>query len=152
MNKLEINKKKELSSFKIAEEKKELSSFNSFFRRSAYLDTGRRGEEIAKEYLEKKGYKIIEQNYKTKYAEIDLIARQKEDLVFVEVRTKTGEDSGSPEETINKKKLKKLLGNAIAYVARTKWKNAYRIDGICIVLKKDHSLERLNHYENITGG
>ena len=116
------------------------------------MDIGRKGEEIAKEYLEKKGYKIIERNYKTKYAEIDLVARRKNELVFVEVRTKTGEDLGSPEETINKKKLKKLLGNAVAYVARTKWKNSYRIDAICIVLKKDSSVEHLNHYENIVGG
>ena len=128
---------------------KELSSLRGYYKGSAHLDIGRKGEEIAKEYLEKKGYKIIERNYKTKYAEIDLVAKQKNNLVFVEVRTKTGEDLGSPEETINKKKLKKLLGNATAYVARIKWQYSYRIDAICIVLKKDYSVEHLNHYENI---
>ena len=115
------------------------------------LATGRRGEEIAKEYLEKKGYKIIEQNYKTKYAEIDLVAKQKNELVFVEVRTKIGEDFGSPEETIDRKKLRKLWGNATAYTTRAKWKGVYRVDAICIVLNKDYSLEHLNHYESIVG-
>ncbi|MBL7142197.1 MAG: YraN family protein [Candidatus Pacebacteria bacterium] len=113
------------------------------------LATGKVGEKIAKEYLEKKGYKIIEQNYKTKYAEIDLVVRHKNEMIFVEVRTKVGEDFGAPEETINKKKLKKLRGNAAAYVARAKWKNSYRIDAICIVLRKNYTIERLNYYENI---
>ncbi len=70
--------------------------------------TGKRGEEIAKEYLEKKGYKIVERNYKTKYAEIDLVAKRKNELVFVEVRTKIGDYFGTPEETIDKRKLRKL--------------------------------------------
>lgn len=135
------------------------------------LATGRKGEAIAKKYLEEKGYKIIEQNYKTKYSEIDLVARQKNELVFVEVRTKIGENFGSPEETIDRKKLRKLWNNATAYAARTKWKGSCRIDAVCIVLK-DYSIahsdisgilpamasgkfnipaaiERLNHYENI---
>lgn len=104
---------------------------------------------MAKKYLEKKGYKIVEQNYKTKYAEIDLVAKHKNELVFVEVRTKVGEDFGSPEETINNKKRKKLRGNALAYATRVRWKNSFRVDAVCIVLKNDYSVERLNHYENI---
>lgn len=116
------------------------------------LATGKRGEQIAKEYLEKKGYEIIGRNYKTKYAEIDLVAKQKNGLVFAEVRTKVGDNFGSPEETIDKKKLRKLWGNATAYMARAKWKGSCRVDAICIVLNKDYSLERLNHYENIVDG
>ncbi len=104
---------------------------------------------MAKKYLEKKGYRIVEQNYKTKYGEIDLVARQKEQLVFVEVRTKIGENFGSPEETINRKKLGKLWGNALAYAAKAKWKGACRVDAVCIVLKQDYAVDRLNHYENI---
>lgn len=115
----------------------------------SHLEVGKIGEEIAKKFLDKQGYKIIEQNYKTKYAEINLIAVNKKDLVFVEVRTKVGENFGTPEETINKKKIKKLSGNAMAYVAIKKWNSLFRIDAICIVLKPDYSVERLNHYENI---
>ena len=113
------------------------------------LATGKLGEEIAGKYLEGKGYKIVERNYKTKHAEIDLVAKRKNELVFVEVRTKVGENFGSPEETIDRKKLRKLWGNATAYAARARWQGPCRIDAICIVLKKDYSLGRLNHYENI---
>ncbi|MBI1866503.1 MAG: YraN family protein [Candidatus Staskawiczbacteria bacterium] len=124
---------------------------------SQHNEVGKIGEEIAKRFLIKQGYKIIEQNYKTKYAEIDLIAKKpfgrlragKIDLVFVEVRTKVGDNFGTPEETINKKKMRKLTGNALAYTAFKKWNGALRIDAICIVLNSDYSVKRLNHYENI---
>ena len=67
------------------------------------LQTGKIGEDIAKKYLEEKGYKIIEQNCRTRYGEIDLVAKDGRDLIFVEVRTKRGENFGTPEESLNKK-------------------------------------------------
>jgi len=113
------------------------------------LATGKLGEEIAKDYLKRKGYKIIEQNYKTKYAEIDLVTKKGKELVFVEVRTKKGEDFGTPEETLDKRKLRKLWGNAKAYTAWKKWQGPYRVDAVCVVLRYDNMIERINHYENI---
>ena len=113
------------------------------------LEIGRLGENIARDYLENKGYKIIEQNYKTKYAEIDLIAQKENGLMLVEVRTKTGEQFGSPEETINKKKMRKLRMNALAYTSRIKWQGPYRIDAICVILDENHNLGRINHYQNV---
>ena len=113
------------------------------------LKTGRIGEAMAREYLKKKGYEIVEQNYRTRYAEIDLVCQQKESLVLVEVRTKIGEDYGTPEDTINNKKKRKLHSNALAYARTVKWKGPCRVDAVCIVLRLDYSVERLNHYENI---
>lgn len=116
---------------------------------------GQMGEKLARKYLEKEGYKILEQNYKTKYAEIDLVAEQSagffgsKKLVFVEVRTKVGENFGSPEDTINKQKLWKVLQNTKSYMAFKKWEGAARIDAICIVLKPDFTVQRLTHHENI---
>ena len=116
---------------------------------------GKIGEDLAREYLEKEGYKIVEQNYKTKYAEIDLVAEKaskflgKKTLVFVEVRTKVGENFGSPEDTINKAKLWKVLQNAKSYAGFKRWDGPQRIDAICIVLKPDFSVSRLTHHENI---
>jgi putative endonuclease len=115
---------------------------------SQHNEVGKIGENLAKEFLEKQGYKIIEQNYKTKYAEIDLVAQNKKCLIFVEVRTKIGEDFGTPEETINRKKLRKVQRNALAYAAFKKWEGPLRLDAICIVLKPDYTVERLAHYEN----
>lgn len=110
---------------------------------------------MAKEYLENQGYKIIEQNYKTKYAEIDLVAWDRKELVFVEVKTKAGERFGTPEESINRRKINKLTRNAKAYVIRRDYIKDYRIDAVCIVLdvKNRHACslpERISHYKNIT--
>lgn len=115
---------------------------------------GKIGERLAREYLEKQGYKIVEQNYRTRWAEIDVVAQKKRlfskgPLVFVEVRTKIGERFGSPEDTINYYKLRKVLQNATSYAGFKQWSGASRIDAICIVLRPDMSVERLTHHENI---
>ena len=114
------------------------------------LKTGRLGEEIAKEYLQANRHTIIEQNYRTRRAEIDLIALNKGILIFVEVRTKKGERFGSPEDSFNRSKKNKLINNARAYVAKKRWKKEYRIDAVCIVLDNNYRVNRINHYENIT--
>lgn len=108
------------------------------------------GEELARKHLEKKGYKILEQNYRTRYAEIDLVARKKDVLVFVEVRTKIGEQFGTPEETLNPRKLQKVKRNAFSYASRVKWNKLYRVDAVCIVLAEDYTVQRFEHYENIS--
>lgn len=113
------------------------------------LNIGRLGESIAKEYLENKGYIIVDQNYKNKYAEIDLIVRDKDTMVFVEVKTRTGEQFGIPEDALNREKIQRLIRNSQAYTARMGYNN-YRIDAICIVLDEDKKLKRIDHYENIT--
>jgi putative endonuclease len=113
------------------------------------LIVGRLGENIAKNYLKKNGYEIIEQNYRTKYAEIDLIAKYKKLLVFIEVRTKIGENFGSPEDTLNKKKIDKFVKNCFAYIYCKKQGQNYRIDAICIVINKAKGIEKINHYKDI---
>jgi len=122
---------------------------------SLHNEVGKIGEKLAREFLKKQGYKILEQNYRTRFAEIDLIAEKssgffgKPVLVFVEVRAKVGENFGSPEDTINKQKLWKVLQNAKSYAGFKKWQGACRIDAVCIVLNKDFSVGRLTHHENI---
>jgi len=113
------------------------------------LETGNLGEEIAKKYLREKNYQILEQNYETKYAEIDIIAEEKDEIVFVEVKTRVGELFGRPEEALNGNKLYRLKRNA-NYYASIKGFDKYRVDAICIVLTENNEVERINHYENIT--
>ena len=110
---------------------------------------GKEGEEIAKSYLENKGYSIIEQNYRTKRAEIDIIAKHKNVLVFVEVRTKHHEYYGTPEETINYTKRVRLMRNAVAYAHRIRYNGPWRIDAVCVVINQDEEPQRISHYENI---
>lgn len=122
---------------------------------SQHNEVGKIGENLAKEYLEEKGYKILEQNYKTRFAEIDLVCEKsnglfgKKSLIFVEVRTKIGEQWGTPEDTLNKQKLWKVLQNAKAYIGFKNWGEAARIDAVCIVLRPDFSVARLTHHENV---
>ena len=111
---------------------------------------GKIGENLARQYLEKNGYEIIEQNYKTKYGEIDLVCQKGRELIVTEVRTKIGENFGTPEESLTKKKVRKVWLNALAYVSKNSWKGNYRVDAVCIVLKFGGGVERIEHYENIT--
>ncbi len=113
------------------------------------LKIGRRGELLAKRYLEDKGYTIVEQNFRNRFAEIDLIARKNGKLVFVEVRTKRQERFGTPEESINRNKINKLIRNAQAYVAYKRYVQEYRIDAVCVVLNETGQVKRIDHYECI---
>lgn len=115
---------------------------------------GKKGEELACEYLCKNKYSIIEVNYRSRYAEIDLVAMDGDVLVFVEVRTRTqssalDERTTDPEESLNKRKLNKLVRNATAYAAIHKYSCLLRIDAICIVLSPSGQTKRLTHYKNI---
>lgn len=114
------------------------------------LKIGRIGESLAGKYLQKKGYKIIECNYKTKYAEIDLVVYRRSILVFIEVRTRIGERFGLPEESIKSDKLYRLVKSAQAYLVRRNYDKEYRIDAVCIILDKSYCPIRISHYENIT--
>lgn len=114
------------------------------------LTIGYQGEITAKKYLQNKGYSIIEQNYRTKYAEVDLIAKDKKSLVFVEVRTKVGERFGIPEQSLNRNKINRLIRSATAYTAQNGYTKHYRIDAICIVLDEERKVRRISHYQNLT--
>ena len=114
------------------------------------LEKARRGENIARSYLQSRGYDIIEQNYRTRYGEIDLIAGHRGILVFIEVRSRQSEQFGSPEATINRNKINKLIRNARSYMSRKRYDRSYRIDAVCIVLGEGKEPERINHYKNVT--
>ena len=117
--------------------------------------TGFIGENLAAKELEKKGYEILERNFSNKFGEIDIIAKDKtrsassgqDILVFVEVKTKKGEEFGSPEEMINTKKLWKIRNMANLYMNRNDL--PCRIDVVAIVLDQDDNPLRLTHYENV---
>lgn len=109
--------------------------------------TGKLAEDLAASALTKKGYQIIKQNFSTRFGEIDIIAKDKDILVFVEVKAKTGVDFGLPEEMINKRKLEKVRRMAEVYINGNTL--PCRIDVIAIVLSPTNRLLRLNHYQNV---
>lgn len=110
-------------------------------------ETGRLAEKLAADVLSQKGYKILECNFSNKFGEIDIIAKDKEILVFVEVKAKKGEDFGMPEEMINPSKLQRIRNMASIYMDGKLL--PCRIDVIAVVLSPDNTLSRLTHYENV---
>jgi putative endonuclease len=79
---------------------------------------GRAGELKAAEFLEKKGFKIIKTNYKTHLGEIDIIAEDNGAVVFVEVKTRSGDGYGAPSEAVDYKKRQKYFRVATEYLSR----------------------------------
>ncbi len=80
------------------------------------LDLGKRGEEIAFKKIKKLGYKCIERNYRCPLGEIDLIARHKDCLVFIEIKTRKGRDTGYAKEAINPRKKRQISKSALYYM------------------------------------
>ncbi len=80
------------------------------------LEIGRKGEEAAVNLLKRRGYKIIEQNYKNKLGEIDIIAKDKKTLCFIEVKTRTNLKFGYPQEAVTAAKQKKINKVALSYL------------------------------------
>ena len=81
------------------------------------------GEDEAVKFLKKNGYKIIERNYKCRYGEIDIIAKQKNTWCFIEVKTIQKSASKSPFEKIDKTKLEHIENSAACYIAKNKLGN-----------------------------
>ena len=78
---------------------------------------GRLGERLARLRLVLSGYRIVEVNYRTRYGEIDIVARDGDELVFVEVKTKRSKEYGPPEEEVDGRKQQKLTRMALMYLA-----------------------------------
>lgn len=113
---------------------------------------GRKGEDIAATYLKGKGYTILERNFRKKYAEIDIIAVGQNKLIFIEVKTRTSEEFGSPLEAITPWKMRPLTKAAEYYsMIHPELPNELRIDAIGIILTSDWQIKSLEHKENISG-
>ena len=93
---------------------------------------GKEGERIAKEFLKKKGYSILQENYRTPFGEIDIIAREKDVLVFVEVKTRADLTFGSPFEAVNQRKKEKIKKVAITVMKHIKKECPARFDVLSI--------------------
>src|ERR1035437_2637505 len=115
-------------------------------------ETGNLGEKLARDFLKKKGYKIIEMNYRCPAGEMDIIAKQKDCLVFVEVRTKTGTGFGSPEESVTATKRAHLRNVAVRYLQeKTNLPEQWRIDFIAVELEPTGKVKRIEQIESAVG-
>ena len=99
---------------------------------------GEQGEALAVKRLKKAGYRIIETNYRTRLGEIDIIAKDKDTLVFIEVKTRTSVHFGSPKLAITPKKQKKISMAALYYLKTTDQSTARaRFDVVTIISNRD---------------
>ena len=112
-------------------------------------ETGAIGEKLAADLLKKRGYKIIQRNFRCREGEIDIIAQKDECIVFVEVRTKKNTAFGTPEESVTLSKREKLIALANTYIqAYDKPPQSWRIDVVAVELTPDNRVSRLEHIEN----
>ena len=99
---------------------------------------GEQGESLAVWYLKKNGYKILEQNYRTNLGEIDIIAREKKTLVFVEVKSRRSTRYGSPKWAVTLKKQRTISMVALSYLKATKQTDVRgRFDVVAITSNQD---------------
>ena len=115
------------------------------------LTIGKRGEQIAKEFLEKRGCNIVAQNYRYGNSEIDLIALDNGELAFIEVKTRTSKKFGEPEFAVTRKKLNQMKVAAENYITENENSLEYssvRFDVIAISLVKGKP--QIEHFENVS--
>jgi putative endonuclease len=110
---------------------------------------GKFGEEAAAEYLIDKGYLVLEKNFSVRYGEIDLVALDGDSLVFVEVKTRTSDRFGLPEDSITAEKMARMQNAALLWLeAHTEAPDDYRMDVISILLNRQNDVLDLQHFIN----
>lgn len=114
------------------------------------IGVGNKGEDLACQYLKKEGYKILERNYRIRGGEIDIVAKDKNYLVFVEVKTRYTLDFGLPVEAMTPWKIKYLLKTAKFYLQKIDWGDGpYRLDFVGVDLTDNQP--KIELIKNITG-
>lgn len=114
---------------------------------SDHLETGQRGEDLARDHLLAAGYEVLETGYRYRRVELDVIARQDECLVFVEVKTRRGTGFGHPSLAVSRAKERNIAKVARAYMRAIDHTWEVRFDIIAILLFPDGSYE-LEHLED----
>lgn len=113
--------------------------------------TGNYGEELAANFLKELGFKILERNYRIQGGEIDIVAKDKEILVFVEVKTRYSHKFGLPIESITPWKIRPLLKTALFYIQKIKWgEKPYRLDVISVDFTDSKDNPKIELVQNIT--
>ena len=101
-------------------------------------ELGKKGEELALRFLKKRGYQIIEKNYTCQMGEMDIIAREKDTLVFIEVKTRTSTIFGPPQLAVNNAKQRQLSKVALYYLKEKRLEDIKaRFDVVAILLGQE---------------
>ncbi len=98
------------------------------------LELGKCGENLALDFLQRRGYRIIKTNYKSKLGEVDVIARQKDTICFIEVKTRASQTAGLPVESITRQKRHQITKAALCFLKENKlWDRPARFDVVSVL-------------------
>lgn len=114
-------------------------------------DEGKAGEEAAASFLERKGYRILEQNYRVKGGEIDIIAQKGSYLVFAEIKERREDSLVSPLEAVTPQKQRRIIRTALLYLMRFPSPLQPRFDVLGLV-REENGHYRITHIENAFQG
>lgn len=108
---------------------------------------GRCGEQAAADHLQKQGIQILERNWSSRLGELDIIAQDQEEIIFVEVRTTTSRYFGYGFQSVDKRKQQKVRRLATQYIQLNRlWNRAVRFDVISVVLDQQYQIKQLDHF------
>ena len=113
---------------------------------ASHNELGTQGETLALNYLQAKGYEVIEKNYRYLKAEVDLIAKHNNVVVFVEVKARSTNFFGEPELAVTLSKQKLLIAAADYYASSNQLQNEIRFDVIAIIINKNETT--IKHIED----
>ncbi len=107
---------------------------------------GRKGEEVSVDFLKKEGYQILKRNYRFGHKEIDIVAQDKNTIIFVEVKTGRSKKFGEPFERVDSNKQKKLIEVAKDFIQKNEIQDCdFRFDVISVDLKGDRKIEHIKN-------
>ena len=109
-------------------------------------ELGKLGEDIAVQYLTNKGYEILERNWRNIHKEIDIVAKDGEELVIVEVKTRQSDEHGEPDMSVTKRKQRMLIAAANAYISRFNMDVETRFDIVSIIYRDGEPV--IDHIED----
>jgi putative endonuclease len=109
------------------------------------IKIGNKGEKLAADFFLNKGFEVVERNYRFKKAEIDLIIKKGNWLIFVEVKTRSSSDFGEPEAFVDEGKGHRIFDAAEEYIYSTDWRGHIRFDIVSVKLGRETEIE---HFED----
>lgn len=109
---------------------------------------GEIGEQFAMNYLEKNGFSILHHHFTTHWGELDIVAKKREKIFFIEVKTRVGDAKGKPYEAVSFYKIRSLRRAIQLYIQKHKLENyIFSLDVISIVLNEDYTVQSLQHFQ-----
>ena len=116
--------------------------------KSGNLSVGERGESIAEAYLRGRGFTILEKNYRGKTGEIDIVAREGDTIVFVEVKARRNLAYGPPQLAVTRFKQRQISRTALTWLAHHRKPNAIARFDVIAILVPEHELPQIEHIRN----